>query len=167
MIILCLKTTLKKSDFQKMIVLCLKTTLKKIPPFLTNKGVLRTDFISFKRNNQFINNEVEPVEMFYSHYINIAENMTEIPADISIHYDLQENDVYCVKQVIKKFKTHTSIVEIMRNINIPEKLTIKETTVLDINTLLKLVITKKASGTDNNPPKLVKLSSDVIDSHQF
>ena len=136
-----------------------------VKPFLTNKGVFGTDFISIKKDNQFIDNEIELVEMFNSHYINIVENMTGIPPDISPLYDLQENDVYCVKQIIKKFENHPSIVEIKKNINIVEKFTIKEATVSDINTLLKSVNTKKATGPDNIPPKLVKLSANVIDSH--
>ena len=37
--------------------------------------------------------------------------MTGIPPNISPLYDLQENDVYCVGQIIKKFETHPSIVD--------------------------------------------------------
>ena len=69
-----------------------------------------------QKDNQFIDNEIELVEMFNSHYINIAENMTGIPPDIIPLYDLQENDGYCVKQIIKKFENHPSIVEIKKNI---------------------------------------------------
>ena len=58
--------------------------------FLTNKGVFGTDFISIKKDNQFIDNEIELVEMFNSHYINIIENMTGIPPDIGPLYDLPE-----------------------------------------------------------------------------
>ena len=82
--------------------------------------------------------------MFNSHRINTLANMTGIPPNIippniiSL-YDLQETGNYCVKQVIKKFKTHPSIVEIKKNINIVEKFTIKEATVSDIN---KLDLTK-------------------------
>ena len=54
-----------------------------VKPFLTNKGVFGTDFISIKKDNQFIDNEIELVEMFNSHYINIVENMTGIPPDIT------------------------------------------------------------------------------------
>ena len=103
--------------------------------------------------------------MFNSPYINIVENMTGIPPDISAPYDMQENDSCCVKQIIKKFENHPNIVEIKKNINIVEKFTIKEAMVADINTLLKSVNTKKATGPDYMPPKLVKLSANVIDSH--
>ena len=68
-----------------------------------NKGVFGTDCISVNKKIKFINNEIELVEMFNSYYIKIVENMTGIPPDISLLYDLQENDVYCVKQIIKKF----------------------------------------------------------------
>ena len=70
--------------------------------------------------------------MFNSHYINFVENMRGIPPDISPLYDLQENDVYWVKQITKKFESHPSIVEIKKNMNIVEKFTIKEATVSDI-----------------------------------
>ena len=42
--------------------------------------------------------------------------MAWIPPDISPLYDLQENNIYCVKQLIKKFENHPSIVEIKKNI---------------------------------------------------
>ena len=53
--------------------------------------------------------------MFNSHCITIVENLTGIPPDIRPLYDLQENDVYCVKQIIE---THSSIVEIKKNIKV-------------------------------------------------
>ena len=105
--------------------------------------------------------------MFNCHYINIVENMTGIPPDITTLYDLQENEVYCVKQIIKKCENHPSIVEIKKNINIVEKFTIKEAMVSDINTLLKSVNTKKATVPDNILPKLVKISANAIDSHLY
>ena len=78
---------------------------------------------------------------------------------------MEENDVYCVKQIIKKFENHRNIVETKKNINIVEKFTIKEATVSNINTLLKSINSKKATGPDNIPPKLVRLSVNVIDRH--
>ena len=54
--------------------------------------------------------------------------MTGIPPDISLLYDFQENDVYCVKQIIKKFENYSRIVEIKKKVYI-EKFTIKEATV--------------------------------------
>ena len=97
-------------------------------------------------------NEIELVEIFNSHYISIVENMTRIPPDIIPLYDLQENDVYCVKQIIKKLESHPSIVEIKKNINTVETFTLKGATVSDINTQLKSVNTKRAVGPDNTPP---------------
>ena len=38
-----------------------------VKPFLTNKGVFGTDFIYIKKDNQYIDNETELVEMFNSH----------------------------------------------------------------------------------------------------
>ena len=55
--------------------------------------------------------------------------------------------------------------KIKKNISTVEKIIIKEATVSEINTLLKSVNTKKATGPDNILSKLVKLSANVIDSH--
>ena len=126
-----------------------------VKPFLTNKGVFGTDFISIKKDYQFIYNGIELAEMFNSYYINIVENMTGTPPDTSPLYNLQKNGVYCVKQIIKKFESHPSIVDIKKNINIVKKFARKEWTVSDINTLLKSANTKEATGADNIPPKLV------------
>ena len=55
-----------------------------------NKGVFGTDFISIKIDNQFIDNEIELIEMLNSHFINTVENVTGVPLDISPLYDMQE-----------------------------------------------------------------------------
>ena len=109
----------------------------------------------FYFNQKRQDNGIELAEMFNSYYINIVENMTCTPPDTSPLYNLQKNGVYCVKQIIKKFESHPSIVEIKKNINIVKKFTRKEWTISDINTLLKSVNTKEATGPDNIPPKLV------------
>ena len=123
--------------------------LQFVKPFLKNKVVFGTDFIYIKKDNQFIDNEIKRVEMFNSYYINIVENMTGIPPDFNPLYELQENDVYCVKQIIKKFESHPSIAEIKKNIIIVEKFTIKDATVSDINKLFKSLNT---NGPDNISP---------------
>ena len=60
----------------------------------------------------------------------------------------------CKTKFVKKFEKHPSIVEIKKDINIAEKFTIMEAMVSDINTLLKSVNTKKATGRDNIPLNL-------------
>ena len=114
-----------------------------VKPFLTNKGVFGTDFISIKKENQFIENEVELVELFNSHYINIVENMTGIHPTINPLYDYPENDVYSVRNIIKQFENHPSIIEIKKNVNITEKFELKEAKVSEIYNLLKSINTKK------------------------
>ena len=66
-------------------------------------------------------------------------------------HDLQENDVHWVKQIIKKFETYPSIVEIKKSIDILEKkYSTQDATVSDINTLLKSVNSKKTTTTEPN-----------------
>ena len=136
-----------------------------VKPFLTNKGILGSDYISIKKENNFIENEEELVEMFNSHYINIVENLTGIAPTINPLYDFPENDFYAVRNIIKQYENHPSIVEINKHVNITEKFEIKEATVPEINKLLKSINVKKATGPDSIPPKLAKLSANIADSH--
>ena len=39
--------------------------------------------MSIRKDNQCVDNEIELVEMFNSHYINTVENMAGMPPDIS------------------------------------------------------------------------------------
>ena len=82
-----------------------------VKPFLTNKGIVGSDFISIKKDVRFIDNVKELVEMFNSHYVNIVENITGIPPTINPLYDYQENDVYMVRNIIKQYENHPSIIE--------------------------------------------------------
>jgi len=136
-----------------------------VKPFLTNKGIISSDFISIKKGDEFIDNEEELVEMFNSHYVNIVENITGISPTINPLYDYQENDRYMVRNIIKQYEKHPSIIEIRKNVNITEKFEIKEATVSEINTLLKSLNGKKATGPDKIPPKIAKLSANIVDSH--
>ena len=72
-----------------------------------------TDFgIDFNSKDNPLNDKTELIQMFNSHCINIVEKMTGIPPDIIPLYDLQANDIYCVKQTVRKIENHSSTVKI-------------------------------------------------------
>ena len=70
-----------------------------------------------------------------------------------------------VIKIIKKYEKHQSILEIRKNLKMTENLKISKAEVSDINKLLKNINIKKATGPDVIPPKLVKLSANIVDSH--
>ena len=58
-----------------------------VKPFLTNKRVFGTDFISIRKGNQFIHNEIELVEIFNSHYSQVSQWLC-IPNDNALQKNL-------------------------------------------------------------------------------
>ena len=65
---------------------------------------------------------------------------------------------------LKKYEKHQSIVEIRKNLKWTETFKVPKAEVSDINKLLKN-INIKATGPGTMPPKLVKLSANIVDSH--
>ena len=151
---LCKKT--KKQFFKNS---CKKgTTTNKefwnlVKPFLTNKGSFSNDFITIKdENGNFIDDERELVEMFNNHYINIVEKTSGKPPDDSFKNYTNNRDI--VLEVIKKYEHHPSIKTIKNNNNSSDKFKLPKAQVSDINSLLKGINIKKATGPDTIPPNI-------------
>ena len=70
-----------------------------------------------------------------------------------------------VLKIIKKYEKHQSILEIRKHLNLTETFEIPKAEVSYINKLLKNISIKKVTGPDTIPPKLVKLSVNIVNSH--
>ena len=135
-----------------------------VKPFLTNKGSFSNDFITIKdENGNVIDDERELVEMLNNHYIDIVEKTSGKPPDDSFKNYTNNRDI--VLEVIKKYEHHPSIKTIKSNNNSSVKFKLPKAQVSDINSLLKGINIKKATDPDTIPPKLVRMSADIIDSH--
>ena len=101
--------------------------------------------------------------MFNNYYINIVEKTSgKLPDDSFKNYT---NNRDIVLEVIKKYEHHPSIKTRKSNNNSSDKFKLPKAQVSDINNLLKGINIKKATGPDTIPPKLVRMSADIIDSH--
>ena len=67
-----------------------------------------------------------------------------------------------VKNIIKKYENHGSIINIESS---AIRFDIPTAKIEDINKIIKNINTKKATGPEKIPPKMVKLSANIIDSH--
>ena len=134
-----------------------------VKPFLTNKGTFSNDFITIEDKDRFIDDEKELVELFNNHYINIVEKTSGKPPEYS--FGNYENNSDIVNAIIKKYENHPSILKINENFTPINTFQLPKAEVSDINKLLKGINIKKATGPDTIPPKLGKLSANVIDSH--
>ena len=76
-----------------------------------------------------------------------------------------DDNFKAVFKIIKKCEKHQNILEIRKNLKLTETFEIPKAEVSDVNKLLKNINIKKATGPDTIPPKLVKLSANILDSH--
>ena len=136
-----------------------------VKPFLTNKGIVTNDIITLEENGQLINDEKEVAEILNDHYINIVENTSgEAPSSIGNSTN-QTEDRSTISKIIKTYENHPSIRAIRNNLSNNDTFTFPKATQEEINSIIKSLNPKKATGPDGIPPKIVKLSSNVIDKY--
>ena len=70
------------------------------------------------------------------------------------------NDSLITKRIIEKYKNHPSIKAIQN-----KRSKIEEAKVEQINKILRNINFRKATGPDKIPPKIVKMSANIVDSH--
>ena len=101
--------------------------------------------------------------MFNSHYINIVEKTSGVPSE---NYVIDTNNTReIIEGIIRKYERHPSILKIKNNFVSSITFDFPKAEVADINALLKQTDPKKATGPDTIPPKLVKMSANLIEKH--
>ena len=137
-----------------------------VKPFLTNKGFLTNDNISIKVNDDLVTDKTKLANLFNLHYINIVENTSGAPPVIQGNPNNPNEDNTTVKNIIKEYENHSSIINIKNHIDSPViRFDIPTAKIEDMNKIIKNINPKKATGPDKIPPKIVKLSANIIDSH--
>ena len=137
-----------------------------VKPFLTNKGFLTDDNISIKVNDDLVAEKTNLANLFNLHYINIVENTSGVPPVIQENPNNPNEDNTTVKNIIKQYENHSSIINIKNNIDSPStRFDVPAAKIEDINKIIKNINPKKATGPDKIPPKIVRLSANIMDSH--
>ena len=77
----------------------------------------------------------------------------------------KSGDHLTVAKIIKHYKKHQSIETINKICTKKENFDIPTATTEEINKIIEELDPKKATDLDTIPPKIVKMSADVIDSH--
>ena len=75
------------------------------------------------------------------------------------------NDLLITKQIIEKYKNHSSIKTIQDTFPVKKEFEIKEAKVQQINRILRNINSRKATEPDKILPKIVKMSANIINSH--
>ena len=155
------RTTKNKSGFANN-----KKFWNAVKPFLTNKGFLTNDNISIKVNDDLVTDKTKLANLFNLHYINIVENTSGAPPVIQGNPNNPNEDNTTVKNIIKEYENNSSIINIKNHIDSPViRFDIPTAKIEDMNKIIKNIKPKKATGPDKIPPKIVKLSANIIDSH--
>ena len=116
--------------------------------------------------DKIVTEEKELVRIFNDHYINIVERSCGIkPTNVAKEQEIEDNKK-AVEVICKSFANHESIKAIKEN-NITKNLTagnshLPKVSACDVEQLLRNIDSKKSTGTDKIPTKLIKLSAKVI-----
>ena len=134
-------------------------------PFLTNKSCHTQNDIMLIDNGKVIVEESDLVETFNDHYINIVEKSSgQKPCNFVSDANSLEDDVV-IDAIVQQYSNLPSILkirEIFDNSRTVEHFQFNNVTISEIYKLLKNIDDKKATGTDKIPPKLVKISAEVL-----
>ena len=142
-----------------------KSFWKFIKPFLTNKGTLKDCDITIVDGKKIISDDFELAKTFNNHYINTVEiNSGFKPLKIT---NQSKDDLSVIDEIIRTYQDHPSVKQIKNVIttsNTPKPIyfSFEPTNPVKVQKRLKNIDTKKATGFDKIPPKLVKLSAEVL-----
>ena len=143
-----------------------KNFWKVIKPFLTNKGCIDGNEISIVNGDEIISDEKELVKTFNEHYINIVKRSCGVKSQNLFQEDTSAHltDTEKIDIIEKHYESHPSIIEIKNNLKPSHELNIFtfQTNPSEVKKLIMSLDTKKATGVDKVPPKLVKLAADVL-----
>ena len=134
-------------------------------PFLTLKGFFHNDNISSDINGNIVEDELKLTKEFNSYYINIAK-ITSGKAPMKLQNNLDYiNDSLITKRIIEKYKNHPSTKDIQDIFPVKKEFKIEEAKFEEINKILRIKNSRKATGPGKIPPKIVKMSANIMDSH--
>ena len=136
-----------------------------VKPFLTNKGFLTNENIAIKCNKEIITDTTKLADIFNTHYVNIVEKSSGTPPNIKGNPENSLEDSITLKNLFKEYQNHPSIISI-NNQNLAKRYyEIGFASTNQINKTIKEGDSKKATVPDKIPPKIIKLSANVIDCH--
>ena len=115
--------------------------------FVTNKGFLTNGNISIKVNDDLVTDKTKLANLFNLHYISIVENTSGAPPVIQGNPKNPNEDNTTVKNIIKQYENHNSIINIKNHIDSPViRFDIPTAKIEDINKIIKTINPKKATG---------------------
>ena len=149
----------KKAYFEKVTVDGGKRFWQAIKPFVSDKGGHGNEEYVLEENGTLIKDLGEISSIFVNYYTHILELSTGSPP-VQIPFTSQNPDDM-INEILSYYADHESILAIKNKFpNLSFK--IREPTEDEIFNILKNLDIKKATGVDTIPPKLIRLSAEVL-----
>ena len=126
-----------------------------VKPFMSHKSHSKNEYISLYENNRIVNDKVQVANMFNDFFVSSADS-------IGNPDHLSDNDM--ISHIINMYDSHASILEIKKHVN-PLNLPpfdFVHVTKEDVYKELTRLNTKKATGADTLPPRLLQISAPVL-----
>ena len=148
----------KKAYFENVIESGGKRFWETIKSFVTDKGTHGNEEFILEENGNLIKDPEHVSILFNNYYTNIVEHATGNPP-VKIPLTSVTSDI--IDDILSYYETHSSITTIKEKFtNYAFKLPLANEN--DICDIIKKLDTKKAKGIDDIPPKLIKMSANII-----
>ena len=133
-----------------------------VKPLFSDKREFKNRNIIIIENDTLISNKTDLAEKFNNYFIEAVENL-EIEHFVSENEDA--NIIGCedvIDTIIRKYKSHPSILKIKENVRIENKFEFIDMTSDEMETEIKKLDPKKASMEDDIPAKVLIGSNDIV-----
>ena len=154
-----LKFKNKKVYFEKVTADGGKRFWQAIKPFVSDKGGHGNEEYVLEENGSLLKDPEEISRIFVNYYTHILEHSTGNPP-VQIPF-LSNSPNGKIDEILSYYEDHESIMAI-KNKFTNLSFTIPEPTEQEIYDILKTLDIKKATGVDTIPPKLIRLSADLL-----
>ena len=134
-------------------------------PFITNKSCHVQNNIMIIENDKVITNEKDLAEKFNNHYVNIVERSCGKKPKNIVSKNSISNQNSALNQIMSHYSNHPSIIKIKEkssNHIFTNSFQFKTVRQSEVEKHLNRIDTKKATGVNKIPPKLVKLASNIL-----
>ena len=148
----------KKAHFERVTDSGGKPFWETIKSFVTDKGGHGNEEYVLEEDGNLIKDPEKVSTIFIDYFTNIVEHATGNPPG-NIPLTSETSDI--IDDILGYYESHASVLSIKeKSTNLSFKLPLaQEEEIFDI---IKLIDIKKATGVDDLPPKIIKMSADVI-----
>ena len=138
---------------------------RSVKPLFSDKQNIKNKNIIIVENDTIIANKKDVAEKLNNYFIEAVENL-------EIEHFLLENEETNITEhndiidpIIRKYRTHPSILKIKENVRVENKFEFVEMTSNEIEIEIKKLDIKKASMEDDIPAKVLVVSYDIVGKH--